>query len=68
MAGKMGMPRSAVKTRAFHGKSALWKALTPRTSYRGGVRFLPHRLGTARRRSLIQEKDARANPDEDSLL
>jgi RNA polymerase sigma-70 factor, ECF subfamily len=54
-AGKMGISLSAAKTRAFHGKSALRKALTQRMNYRGGDGSLPHNMGTVHRRRLNQE-------------
>jgi RNA polymerase sigma-70 factor (ECF subfamily) len=54
-AGKMGISLSAAKTRAFHGKSALRKALTLRMNYRGGDSSLPHNVGTVHRRRLSQE-------------
>jgi RNA polymerase sigma factor (sigma-70 family) len=54
-AGKMGISLSAAKARAFHGKSALRKALTLRMNYRGGDSSLPHNVGTVHRRRLSQE-------------
>ena len=51
-AGKMGISLSAAKARAFHGKSALRKALTLRMNYRGGDWSLPHNVGTVHRRRL----------------
>jgi DNA-directed RNA polymerase specialized sigma24 family protein len=50
-AGKMCISLSAAKARAFHGKSALRKALTPRMNYRGGDWSLPHNVGTVHRKS-----------------
>jgi RNA polymerase sigma-70 factor (ECF subfamily) len=54
-AGKMGISLSAAKARAFHGKSALRKALTLRMNYRGGDWSLPHNVGTVHRRRLSPE-------------
>ena len=54
-AGKIGISLSAAKARAFHGKSALRKALTLRMNYRGGDWSLPHNVGTVHRRRLSQE-------------
>jgi RNA polymerase sigma-70 factor (ECF subfamily) len=53
-AGKMGISLSAAKARAFHGRSALRKALTLRMDYRGGDLSLPHNVGTIHRRRLSQ--------------